>query len=85
MDKKVSICNSKFRYCINAKSFEYLLGEHDFHLSGAQDANLRQPLEVEDIKVIKDNIITIEIQANAFLLLMVRIIVGTLLMVAKRN
>ena len=33
----------------------------------------------------KDNIITIDIQANAFLLHMVRIIVGTLLMVAKRE
>ena len=33
----------------------------------------------------KDNLIIIEIQANAFLLHMVRIIVGTLLMVAKRE
>ncbi len=58
-----------------------------FHLSGAQGCQSKTAIrEVEDIKVIKkDNLIIIEIQANAFLLHMVRIIVGTLLMVAKRE
>ena len=69
------------------KASQYLLGEHDFSSfrgSGCQSKTAIR--EVEDIKVIKkDNIITIEIQANAFLLHMVRIIVGTLLMVAKRE
>ena len=69
------------------KASEYLLGEHDFSSfrgSGCQSKTAIR--EVEDIKVIKkDNLIIIEIQANAFLLHMVRIIVGTLLMVAKRE
>ena len=69
------------------KASQYLLGEHDFSSfrgSGCQSKTAIR--EVKDIKVIKkDNIITIDIQANAFLLHMVRIIVGTLLMVAKRE
>lgn len=69
------------------KGANFLLGEHDF--SSFRGSGCQSKSAIRDIKEIKiqkkENLVTIEICANAFLLHMVRIIVGTLLMVAKAD
>ena len=66
---------------------KYLIGEHDFTSfrgSGCQSkTSLRNIDNIEISK--KDRIIRVELSANAFLLHMVRIIIGTLLMVGKKE
>ena len=66
---------------------KYLLGEHDFTSfrgSGCQSKTAIR--NIEDIKISKKNdFIVVELRANAFLLHMVRIIIGTLLMVGKKE
>ena len=66
---------------------KYLIGEHDFTSfrgSGCQSkTSLRNIDNIEISK--KDKFIRVELSANAFLLHMVRIIIGTLLMVGKKE
>ena len=66
---------------------KYLIGEHDFTSfrgSGCQaKTSLRNIDNIEISK--KDRFIRVELSANAFLLHMVRIIIGTLLMVGKKE
>ena len=66
---------------------KYLIGEHDFTSfrgSGCQSkTSLRNIDNIEISK--KDRFIRVELSANAFLLHMVRIIIGTLLMVGKKE
>ncbi len=66
---------------------KYLLGEHDFTSfrgSGCQSKTAIR--NIEDIKISKKNdFIVVQLRANAFLLHMVRIIIGTLLMVGKKE
>ena len=66
---------------------KYLIGEHDFTSfrgSGCQSKpSLRNIDNIEISK--KDRFIRVELSANAFLLHMVRIIIGTLLMVGKKE
>ena len=66
---------------------KYLIGEHDFSSfrgSGCQSKTAIRKIEAIMISKKKD-FITIELRANAFLLHMVRIIIGTLLMVGKKD
>ena len=65
----------------------YLIGEHDFSSFRGSGCQSNSPVRsIEDIKISKkNNFITFELRANAFLLHMVRIIIGTLLMVGKRE
>ena len=66
---------------------KYLLGEQDFTSfrgSGCQSKTAIR--NIESINILKNNkFITVELRANAFLLHMVRIIIGTLLMVGKKE
>lgn len=66
---------------------KYLIGEHNFTSfrgSGCQSkTSLRNIDNIEISK--KDRFIRVELSANAFLLHMVRIIIGTLLMVGKKE
>ena len=66
---------------------KYLIGEHDFSSFRGSGCQSNSPVRtIEDIKIKKkNNFITFELRANAFLLHMVRIIIGTLLMVGKRE
>ena len=66
---------------------EYLIGEHDFTSfrgSGCQSKTSLRNIENIEISK-KDKFIRVELRANAFLLHMVRIILGTLLMVGKKE
>ena len=66
---------------------KYLIGEHDFSSFRGSGCQSNSPVRtIENIKITKkNNFITSELRANAFLLHMVRIIIGTLLMVGKRE
>ena len=66
---------------------KYLIGEHDFSSFRGSGCQSNSPVRtLEDIKILKkNNFITFELRANAFLLHMVRIIIGTLLMVGKKE
>ena len=66
---------------------KYLIGEHDFSSFRGSGCQSNSPVRtIEDIKITKkNNFITFELRANAFLLHMVRIIIGTLLLVGKRE
>ena len=66
---------------------KYLIGEHDFSSFRGSGCQSNSPVRtIEVIKITKKNsFITFELRANAFLLHMVRIIIGTLLMVGKRE
>jgi len=66
---------------------KYLIGEHDFSSFRGSGCQSNSPVRtIEDIKILKkNNFITFELRANAFLLHMVRIIIGTLLMVGKKE
>ena len=66
---------------------KYIIGEHDFSSFRGSGCQSNSPVRtIEDIKITKkNNFITFELRANAFLLHMVRIIIGTLLMVGKRE
>ena len=69
------------------KACKYLLGEHDFTSfrgSGCQSKTaIRNMKKIEIIK--NKDLIMIDLNANAFLLHMVRVIVGTLIMVGKKE
>ena len=69
------------------KASKYLIGEHDFSSFRAAGCQSKTSLRnLESIKISKKkDFITFELRANAFLLHMVRIIIGTLLMVGKRD
>ena len=66
---------------------KYLIGEHDFSSFRGSGCQSNSPVRtIENIKITKkNNFIIFELRANAFLLHMVRIIIGTLLMVGKRE
>ena len=66
---------------------KYLIGEHDFSSFRGSGCQSNSPVRtIENIKITKkNNFITFELRANAFLLHMVRIIIGTLLIVGKRE
>ena len=69
------------------KACKYLLGEHDFTSfrgSGCQSKTaIRNMKKIEIIK--NKDLIMIDLNANPFLLHMVRVIVGTLIMVGKKE
>ena len=69
------------------KASKYLIGEHDFSSFRGSGCQSKTPIRnIQEIKISrKDDFVTLEITANAFLLHMVRIIVGTLIMVGKRE
>jgi len=66
---------------------EYLIGEHDFNAYRAVVCQAKTPIrEVQHIDIKRKNeIITLDIQANAFLHHMVRNIVGVLLEIGEGN
>ena len=66
---------------------KYLIGEHDFTSFRGSGCQSKTPLRnIENIEISKkDRFIRVELSANAFLLHMVRIIIGTLLMVGKKE
>tara|TARA_B100000579_G_scaffold377855_1_gene344190 strand:+ start:825 stop:1607 length:783 start_codon:yes stop_codon:yes gene_type:complete len=66
---------------------KYLIGEHDFSSFRGSGCQSKTPVRnITNINISrKKNFLVIEIQANAFLLHMVRIIIGTLLMVGKKE
>ena len=69
------------------KASKYLLGEHDFSSFRGSGCQSKTPIRnIHKIKISrKDDFVTLEFTANAFLLHMVRIIVGTLIMVGKKE
>ena len=69
------------------KASKYLLGEHDFSSFRGSGCQSKTPIRnIQAIKISrKDDFVTLEFTANAFLLHMVRIIVGTLIMVGKKE
>ena len=69
------------------KASKYLLGEHDFSSFRGSGCQSKTPIRnIYEIKISrKDDFVTLEFTANAFLLHMVRIIVGTLIMVGKKE
>ena len=69
------------------KASKYLLGEHDFSSFRGSGCQSKTPIRnIHEIKISrKDDFVTLEFTANAFLLHMVRIIVGTLIMVGKKE
>jgi tRNA pseudouridine38-40 synthase len=69
------------------KASKYLLGEHDFSSFRGSGCQSKSPIRnIHEIKISrKDDFVTLEFTANAFLLHMVRIIVGTLIMVGKKE
>jgi len=69
------------------KASKYLIGEHDFSSFRGSGCQSKTPIRnMQAIKISrKDNFVTLEFTANAFLLHMVRIIVGTLIMVGKKE
>lgn len=66
---------------------KYLLGEHDFSSFRGSSCQSKTPIrDMKDIKIYKNkDFISVELRANAFLLHMVRIIIGTLLMAGKKE
>jgi len=69
------------------RASKYLIGEHDFSSfrgSGCQSKTPIRHMKNIEIKKKKD-LILIDLKANAFLLHMVRVIVGTLIMVGKKE
>ena len=69
------------------KGSKYLIGEHDFSSFRGSGCQSKTPIRnIQEIKISRnDDFVTLEITANAFLLHMVRIIVGTLIMVGKKE
>ena len=69
------------------KASRYLIGEHDFSSFRGSGCQSKTPIRnIQAIKILrKDDFVTLEFTANAFLLHMVRIIVGTLIMVGKKE
>ena len=69
------------------KASKYLLGEHDFSSFRGSGCQSKTPIRnIQAIKISrKDDFVRLEFTANAFLLHMVRIIVGTLIMVGKKE
>ena len=69
------------------KASKYLIGEHDFSSFRGSGCQSKTPIRnIQAIKISrKDDFVTLEFTANAFLLHMVRIIVGTLIMVGKKE
>ena len=69
------------------KASKYLIGEHDFSSFRGSGCQSKTPIRnIQEIKISRnDDFVTLEITANAFLLHMVRIIVGTLIMVGKKE
>ena len=69
------------------KASKYLIGEHDFSSFRGSGCQSKTPIRnIQAIKILrKDDFVTLEFTANAFLLHMVRIIVGTLIMVGKKE
>ncbi len=69
------------------KASKYLIGEHDFSSFRGSGCQSKTPIRnIQAIKILrKDGFVTLEFTANAFLLHMVRIIVGTLIMVGKKE
>ena len=68
------------------KSAKYLLGEHDFNAFRAADCERQTTVRVVnrlDVRRMTDELVTVEIEATAFLKNMVRIVVGTLVEVGK--
>jgi tRNA pseudouridine38-40 synthase len=66
---------------------EYLIGEHDFSSFRGSGCQSKTPIrDIQDIKISRsEQFINVELKANAFLLHMVRIIIGTLLMTGKKE
>ena len=79
--------NGKLKITKMRNASRYLIGEHDFNAfrnSGCQSKSSQR--NMAQIKIEKDNgFISIDLEANAFLLNMVRIIVGTLIDVGQDN
>jgi tRNA pseudouridine38-40 synthase len=69
------------------KASKYLIGEHDFSSFRGSGCQSKTPIRnIQAIKISrKDDFVRLEFTANAFLLHMVRIIVGTLIMVGKKE
>ena len=69
------------------RASQYLIGEHDFTSFRGSGCQSKTPIRnIKNIEICKkDHFITVELSANAFLLHMVRIIIGTLLMVGKKE
>ena len=74
---------------INAmkRASKYLLGEKDFSSFRGSGCQSKSPVrEITDITIAKKNeFISIDITANSFLLNMVRIMVGTLILVGRKD
>ena len=74
---------------INAmrRASKYLLGEKDFSSFRGSGCQSNSPVrEITDIKIAKQNeFVSIDITANSFLLNMVRIMVGTLILVGQKD
>ncbi|MCM8783023.1 MAG: tRNA pseudouridine(38-40) synthase TruA [Candidatus Omnitrophica bacterium] len=70
---------------IMKKQAKFLVGRHNFTSFQATDKKKRNPVrEIKKIRIFKkDNLITIEIEANSFVYGMVRNIVGTLIEIAR--
>ena len=69
------------------KSSKFLIGEHDFSSFRGSSCQSKTPFrKIQKISFITDKeLVLIDITANAFLLNMVRIIIGTLLLVGKKE
>ena len=67
------------------KASKYLVGEHDFSSFRGSGCQSKTPIRnLKKIEITKNkDLIVIDFNANAFLLHMVRVIVGTLIMVGK--
>ena len=74
---------------INAmrRASKFLLGEKDFSSFRGSGCQSNSPVrEITDIKIAKQNeFVSIDVTANSFLLNMVRIIVGTLILVGQKD
>ena len=74
---------------INAmrRASKFLLGEKDFSSFRGSGCQSNSPVrEITDIKIAKQNeFVSIDITANSFLLNMVRIMVGTLILVGQKD
>jgi len=70
------------------KAAKYLIGSHDFSSFRSSSCEAKHPIrEIEKIQITRslDSVVTIEVQANAFLKQMVRTIVGTLVEVGRKR
>ena len=69
------------------KSSKFLIGEHDFSSFRGSSCQSKTPFrKIQKISFITDKeLVLIDITANAFLLNMVRIIIGTLLLVGRKE